>query len=180
VSEGWFTIMGVVVGGFIAWGVEAWRQRSNKKERARYAALRSVIALDNYVSETASALSPDPLSYNEGPDADFEKPMPFALPTDVDWSSLQPNLAYRILSIANRHEFGISAIEFINYVADNWAARVHRDEYFARLALDCAALAKELRDQFSLTHTTTNILNPDWDPVDQLSAILRTVKKEEE
>lgn len=173
-SEGWFTILGVFVGAILTWLINLFHRNTQRHERGRYCALRSVIALDAYVAETASHLAPDDYEQDFGPLESFQNPRPIALPNDVDWSSIDPSAAYQVLSIPNRHDRAVDSVGYIQYVADSWQARDVRDQLFAWLALDCAALSKSLRKRYALPAVVHSDLNKDWNPENVLRELLQS------
>ena len=162
-NEGMFAIYGVVVGVVLTWLGEFVRQRRTIKRRANYLAIRAVIALDAYVGKCAAALASDPPfpDPNSNPDDNFELPEKFQIPDDVDWTSVSPAVAQRILEIPQRDAEAREAVSFIWQVADGGAARDTRDEQFLEIAHDAGHIAAELRRCYSLVKAPPT----EWDPV---------------
>lgn len=162
VREGMFAIYGVVAGVALTWVGEFIRLGFERNRRARYLAIRSVIALDTFVGKCAEALTSDPeVPPNTNPDDVFDMPDTFQIPGDVDWTSISHDLAYRILSIPQRDTEAREAVSFIFRVADGAQASDTRDEYYIALGLDAANIANDLRNKYNLVKAAAG----KWDPV---------------
>lgn len=173
-NEGFFALLGVVLGGAITWLGDWIRRRGQRRERGEYCALRLVIALDAYVSQTAGTLPPDENERDYGQPESLENPQLIQLSDDVDWSAIDPKLAFRALSIPNRHADAVDTVAYIFEVADFDQARDHRDKLFSKLGLDCADLARDLRDEYGLSSRISWDPNSRWDPVQVLQEISRS------
>ncbi|MEQ9504826.1 MAG: hypothetical protein RLO80_01055 [Hyphomonas sp.] len=171
-SEGVFTLLGVLVGAALTWLINMFHHRNQRRERAAYCALRAVIALDAYVARTASHLPPDDSEQDYGLSEEFTNPSSISLPEDVDWSSIDANTAYRILSVPGRHSQAAGAVSYIRHIETVWSARAVRDELFAKLALDCVAISKSLRKHYNLPAAVPSDLNKDWNPEKVLRKLL--------
>ncbi|WP_374765255.1 hypothetical protein [Yunchengibacter salinarum] len=170
-NEGMFAIFGVVVGVVLTWLGEFIRQRCATKRRANYLAIRAVIALDAYVGTCAAELESDsPFSdHNNNPDDNFDLPGKFQIPDDVDWTSVSPAVAQRILEIPQRDAEARAAVSFIWRMADGGAACHTRDEHFLEIAHDAAQIADDLRSCYSLVKAPPT----EWDPITVLHDLKR-------
>jgi len=107
-NESLNTILAVVVGGVIAtlvpWLRESINQRQIRQKDAQYLAVRVVVVLDKFVEECARAVADNGLSFGQR-DQDGclspQVPVPkqVLLPDDVNWRSIDHDLAYDLLSI---------------------------------------------------------------------------------
>jgi hypothetical protein len=166
-SEGVIAIVATIVGAFLAFFGDSWRENRTKKRRATYLAIRTAIALDSFVESCASALSNNDDAYNqrvyEDPSISFDMPEKFQIPDDVDWTSVDLDIAYKILEIPKRDKEARAFIEFVLDVGGD--GRDARDERFLGIALDAAALAKELRCLYPIPAIPPKEGTKDWDPV---------------
>lgn len=156
-------LAGVIIGAMIAPTIDWLRRRRERHSRARYLAIRTVIALNRYVAACAEAIEDDPLPSDE---ASFETPNHPDLPSDVDWSAIKPELAYNLLSLPNRHEDAQKAVSSLfHFTLDSWGARDERDERFVELGLAASELSTELRTRYRLDAPPSL----KWDPVERLT-----------
>jgi hypothetical protein len=170
------TLVGVVIGGALTWGVEWFRLHKERSTKATYAAIRSVLALDSYINGCAISLSDTCKEAfwpkDRDPTENFTLPEKFIIPQDVDWASLPSSLSYRILSIPQRDEEARAAVSYTGGVAGGDAARSTRDERFLPLALEATETAVLLRKDFKLKEPERR----EWDPV----AIIQELTKRED
>ncbi len=161
-------VVGGCIGAGLTWIAQASITRNERKRRALYLSIRSVIALDAFVSSCASAMTSDPEPEpGQDPDNYFDLPDQPMLPDDVDWTSISHDIAYRTLIIPQRDAEAKEAVKCICGVADGLAAKETRDEYYIPLGLEAANIAGELRTKFSLTGRETGR----WDPVAELKKL---------
>ena len=167
-SEGLYAIVGVLIGGVLGWAGEYIRYRYTTRQRATYAAIRSVIALDRYVSKCALSLTESDPDYpdDQDPDDNWNLPEKVVIPEDVDWSSLSSDLAYRILVIPQRDAEAREGVNFTYGVAGGAAAKQILDEYFEEIGLDAAKCAVKLRKNFRLREHRYD----KWNPVEVIRA----------
>jgi hypothetical protein len=156
-NEGMFAIYGVIVGVCLTWIGEAIKQRNSIARRANYAAIRAVIALDAYVGHCAYALNwedPEP-PVDRDPDEFYKMPDKFQMPDDVDWTSVPPELAQRVLEIPHRDSEARQSITFYaRDLGERSFARDERDKEFLEIAHDAIEIATELRRRYSVAETT--------------------------
>ncbi|MEM1149939.1 MAG: hypothetical protein AAGI03_05195 [Pseudomonadota bacterium] len=157
-------LFGVVVGAAVTIGADWLRGRSEKGERAKYLAIRTVITLDRYVSDCASVIEPEPVPPLEHEPL-VELPPKLTLPDDVDWTSIPPDLCYRILSLPSREKSAADAVSFMGGPGGGDPADA-RDEHFTDLGLLAHAIAQDLRAAFGLEAPRRN----EWDPAESLRA----------
>jgi hypothetical protein len=100
-----------------------------------------------------------------------------SLPKDVDWKSISPELAFRIMSIDHRVEY---ADQTIRAVGDLVAAPPDYEEYFeeriaqyAEVGLAAFALANELRQTYRIPNSEVG----SWEPKVRLGKAAAGIKK---
>lgn len=161
-SEAWFAIGGVFLGGRLGWIGKYIRHRYTASQRAKYLAVRVIIALDRYVEKCAASLTEHDPDFpdDRNPDLNWNLPEKPTLPTDVDWTTLPVDLTYRVLEIPQRDAEAREAVIYAVDVADGDAGKNTMDEYFEKIALDAAACAIQLRSNYGLPQREYG----DWNP----------------
>ena len=105
---------GVLVGATLTWAKEFWRDASQKRSSAQYLAIRTVCVFDDFIDKCASVAGdngrPDASGYDR---PEVARPN-LQLPQDVDWKSINHEMAYLILSLVNRIENDNEAISYQN------------------------------------------------------------------
>lgn len=149
-GEGAFALYGAMIGAGLAWAEASIRHSRNRKVRARFLAHRLVIAIDRYVEDCVRAIhsEPHPLDHDVDPASHAPMPNPYAEPGDVDWSSVNAELAYELLSIPGRDRDARSQVHGL--AEYDSSVRSLRDELFKRLALDVDDLAVRLRREYRI------------------------------
>lgn len=143
-----FGLIGVVIGGFLTLLRDTWSEWRARRRHARYLAIRVVIALDRYVEKCADVATDDGLSQGQ-PNADGYLEEQVALPPaptfppDLDWKSIDHDLAYRLLSLSNEAE---AADRTIGFASENaFPPDLEERQYqYAKLGLAIFALTQEL------------------------------------
>lgn len=153
-GEGAFALYGAAVGAVLGFGLSglegAIRRRREKCARARYLAIRVVIAIDRFVGSCADALRAEvhPLDYDTDPETHAPMPEQYREPEGVDWSSIDNLLAFQVLSLPARdHQARLQIRDLYQYQS---GVRPLRDDLFARLALDANSLAERLRSDYGV------------------------------
>ncbi|MFB2533063.1 hypothetical protein ACEYYA_12915 [Paracoccus sp. p3-h83] len=165
-SEAVAALVGAIVGSGIVVLREWLAGKVDGRKRARYLAIRVVITLDRFVDECAIvSLDNGHLEgFREEATATTKDPSPIDFPEDVDWRSIDHQMAYDLLSLDNKlHD----ARQAINAAAD-FSSPPDYDEYFetrryryALLGLEAARLARILRDTHDLPRRTFGEWNPE-------------------
>ena len=186
-NEAIIGFIGVLLGGSLTALKDFVAHRAGRQSKGRFAAVRIICVLDQYVEKCVEVVVDDGTSYGvpAGMTQDGEEfyqpqvdcPEPPTFPNDVDWISIEPTLMYRILSLPNR------AYETDRYISgrsehacppDYQEAFEARWEGYADLGLEALSIADELRSTFKLEKISIGMGNPDWDP----AQILRDKKRQ--
>ena len=161
-------VAGVVVGAIMVWIKEwasAWR---NRKRDAQYLAIRIVCILDEYadgcieVAQDHGELLTEETG-EEGSLPSAGTPSPPLFPNDVNWKSIDHQLAYRVLTLPGKVAITERAIDFfISEVqpSDDEILEQRRFQY-AQLGLEAVAIAEQLRKGFNLPEKEDVSWNPD-------------------
>lgn len=168
--------VGVLVGVVATIGKDLVAYWIGRRNSGRYAAVRIVCILDQYVEKCVEVVGDD--GTTEGRPAgrtdsgeeyyspQVDSPEPPAFPDNIDWTSISPDLMYRILSLPNialgTERFVIAASEH-SYPPDYEELFQARWEGYADLGLEALALVDALRRKFSLRKNSIAIGNLDWD-----------------
>ena len=174
-SNAFAGFIGVLLGASIGILKDLFAYWAGRRRRGRYAAVRIICVLDQYVEKCVQVVSDDGTTqgqpggrYSSGEEyleAQVRSPEPPTFPADIDWTSLSPNLMYRVLELPNRaaetERFILGATEhsfppdFDDFFEARW-------EGYADLGLEALGIAEELRRQFKLPKSLIAIGNPDW------------------
>lgn len=175
----------VVVGAILGSGIVVMREwlagKVDSRKRAKYLAIRVVITLDRFVDQCAIVSLDDGHleGFREEATATTKDPSPIDFPEDVDWRSIDHQMAYDLLSLDNKlHD----ARQAINAAAD-FASPPDYDLYFetrryryALLGLEAARLARILRD----THDLPRRAFGEWNPESKLEETRKEIEAERE
>ena len=167
---------GTVVGATLAWVREAWTARGTRTRNATYLAIRVVCLLDQYVSDCAAVVADDgTIMGQEDPNGELDPqvPLPEApqYAMDLDWRSIDANLAYRLLSLANDIRIANDSIDGtaeMAYGPDQYLLFEAREEQYSELGLKAHQLTKELRTTYKLPSPRTPEVW-EWNPVERLT-----------
>ena len=120
-SEAVAALVGAIVGSGIVVVREWLASSADSRKRAKYLAVRVVITLDRFVDQCAVVSLDD--GYLEGnrdeATATTEAPSPISFPDDVDWRSIDHQLAYDLLSLDNKLHDAQQAINAAAAVGDD-------------------------------------------------------------
>ena len=158
-------IVGVLVGALMSFVGNALFARQQRLRQARYLAIRVVCALDPFVDTCCDIALDDGEAGENGETFPSVGSPSLALPTDVDWKSIEPDLAYRILRLGNQID---EAKQEIRWVADGFSIPPEHSEYFeerwlqyGKLGLTALYLANELREMLKLPQLATRGHDPE-------------------
>lgn len=133
------TLIAQSISGVIGIVKELWFSRRKRRWDARHLALRTILALDDYVGQcyTAAFDSPefDPrdetkFQFRDGTVPDLK------LPEDADWRLLEPRLMEDVMWLPSHHQTNTDALNSLDVFPPDW------DDYFERRAEGYAKLGK--------------------------------------
>lgn len=143
----------------------------SQSRSARYLAIRVVCRLDAYIRDCAAVVNDNGTCMGERehdgylhPQIPLPDPPDFA--TDIDWKSIDANLAYRLLSLSN--DIGV-ANDLIQGASNNASPPdfeelfEEREDQYSKLGLKAHTLAQELRSRYQIPTREFGVL--DWNPV---------------
>lgn len=168
-SEAFAAFLGAVIGSGLLLFRDGIASAFNTRKLAKYLAIRVVTTLDRFIDQCALvSLDDGYLEGNRGEaTATTETPSPVIFPDDVDWRSIDHQLAYDLLALDNKI---YDAKQAINWAAD-FSSPPDHDEYYeerrhqyAMLGLEAARLARVLRD----THDLPRRVFGEWNPETKL------------
>lgn len=168
--------IGVLLGASIGILKDLIAYWAGRRRRGRYAAVRIICVLDQYVEKCVEVVGDDGTAQGrpagltqhgeEYLEAQVTSPSPPIFPADIDWTSLNPDLMYRILALPNlaletdRFIFAASEHSFPPDFGEFFEARW---EGYADLGVEALSIAEALRREFKLSKASIAIGNPDWD-----------------
>lgn len=169
-------IAGVVVGSALAilkdWVSHLFKQR----EHGRYAAIRIIVILNEYVQKCVSVVGDDgtcegrPAGRTEQGEEYCSPqvvcPEPPAFPGDLDWRSIDFKLMYRILSLSSTAQDTdryINAASEHSFPPDYDEVFSARQNGYAHLGLEAINIIKGLRKEFDLPEQPRKFWEWGWD-----------------
>lgn len=161
-------LLGVLIGAGITW-IQAYdTNRRTTAKRARYLAIRIIIVLDKFVEDCVDTIRDDGLSYgqrtSEGHlEPQVKAPGPPEFPEDVDWTSIDQELMYQLLSLPSEVEEADRMIHFTNTISfppdwEDWFDE--RRFHYSRLGLMAYKLSEDLCDKYKIRKKIYNDFNP--------------------
>ena len=165
----WITALaGVVLGAALSWMATAVQGARARRRAAGYISRRLVIALDELVVGSARVVNDSRDIGDDTYDYEYHWHLPerLALPTDGDWTSLDPTEADGAMRLAVRVELALQDIRVAAHY-DSDAAGEAVDDHFSRIGLDADELATLLRSRYRIA---ARQLIGEWDPVSELEA----------
>lgn len=179
--------VGVVIGVVATIGKDVVSYWIGRRNAGRYAAVRIVCVLDQYVEKCVAVVGDDGTmegrpaglthSGEEYYDPQVASPEPPDFPDDIDWISIDPDLMYRVLALPNltlgTERFVVAAAEH-SFPPDYAEVFQARWEGYADLGLEALSITTALRRKFNLPEPSIEIGDPEWD-----SASFFREKKEE-
>lgn len=141
---------------FVTWWSHLQTVRQDREEQtrlAKYLAAKLVTLLDGFIADCGAYVLDDGTPDQDGilsPTTDEPK---FALPTDVDWRSIDPTMMYRAMSLPNEIRFAVEAISWYIEIAgppDYEEIFEARKQHFSKVGLLALSLADDLRQKFSI------------------------------
>lgn len=175
-SDALIGLAGVVVGVLAALGKDVVSYWAGRRNAGRYAAVRIICVLDEYVEKCVEVVHDDGTSqgrpagrFDSGEEyysAQVDSPPPPVFADDIDWTSISPDLMYRVLALPNlavRTERFISDASEHSYPPDYGEFFRARWEGYADLGLEALSIATVLRRQFNLPLTSMEAGHHNWD-----------------
>lgn len=155
--EAFFVLLGTTVGTLVTSTVpfiQSWYlNRKDREKHAHYLAIRVVIALRQYLYKCWLVTQDDGLAQGQR-DSDgclvpqAKDPGPIVYPEDIDWKSIDPKLAYKLLSLQPSAESAdrmiSAAIEFGDGPPDYKDIFEERHLQYSMIGLKVLALENEL------------------------------------
>lgn len=167
---------GVLVGIMATIGKDVVSHWIGKRNAGRYAAVRIVCILDQYVEKCVEVAADDGTSEGrpagrtssgeEYYSAQIDSPEPPAFPEDIDWTSISPDLMYRVLALPN---LAVETERFVRGASEHSCPPDYAEffqarwEGYAALGLETIEIIAALRRTFGLPKPSIAIGNPDWD-----------------
>jgi hypothetical protein len=144
--EHFIGFLGVVVGAGIAWFREWWVEKRTRQRQASYLAIRVICILDKFIDECGD------FGVDDGGDFGDRVPSPSSpkFPDDVDWKSIDPELAYRIIALPDEVSQIASFLAGLSQVADDYEYSKERQLRFSRLGLKTHHTVENLRQTFGI------------------------------
>jgi hypothetical protein len=115
------TVLGTgIVSGLTTLAVDYFRGRSGRKRNRTYLCIRIATALEAYAINCAELLEAADAHYGQTQTPlIISLPDPPSYPEDVDWHSVDPTIAYRIMSFLNEREAQAAEARFVNHFEGN-------------------------------------------------------------
>lgn len=155
-SEAVFGLVGVILGSVISiFG--SWFLMCCKRERdARHLASRITYQLDEYVLRCVHvAHDYGPNEPDDGSVTDKSPPSPPVYPNDVDWSSIDDNLMYRILALPCKAQYVhiiVSTAFYNSSQVDIEDAVEEQQLRYSELGIEAYEITKILRNTYRIPH----------------------------
>lgn len=164
-----FGLIGVIVGSFLSW-IQTWHSTKKEREKsAHYLAIRIVISLRQYIYKCWLVAVDDGLCLGER-DSDgclspqAQDPGPISFPEDIDWKSIDANLAYKLLSLQPMAEAAdraiASSIEFSDGPPDYDEVFEERHYQYSKIGILVIELEAQVCNLFNLPSETHEQWNP--------------------
>lgn len=150
-------LIGVLVGWLIAVplkrGTSRTQARAKHDAAARDLAVRTVLALDDFVGGCYAAAHDEP-EFNPADPGDFilhtDDPT-LILPRDPNWALLKPELIDEVIWLPNRLRNAVEALESLDISSPDFGDYFeHRSEEFSRLGLRALDLMEALSAAYSV------------------------------
>lgn len=143
-------VTGAIIGAGLTWLQVVVHHRRERSGGAKYLAIRVVIAIDQFLDNCVAAVLADldPLDDRTDPEKFSPLPDAYVEPDDVDWSSIDRELARELLLIPVRDR---QLPAHLRAVAQHDSAiRGLRDRLLKPLSVDVNALAERLRRDYGV------------------------------
>jgi hypothetical protein len=172
--------VGVIVGSILATAKDLLLDWVKHKRNRNYAAVRIVTLLDVFIDQCRDVAfdpgEPDFSQHGEGElSPSINDPESPTFPDDIDWQTLNPQLAYRILSLPALYSAAKSAIGQVDYGPPDHEEYFEERRYqFAKLGRVAMGIVRDLRVASGLSERAAD--KEEWSAKNTLPEI---VQKEE-
>ncbi len=169
--------VGVIVGSVLATVKDLLLDWVRHKRNRNHAAVRVVTLLDVFIDQCRDVAfdtgEPDYSQHDEGElGPSINDPDSPIFPDDIDWQALDPQLAYRILSLPALYSAAKSAIGQADHGPPDHAEYFEERRYqFAKLGRVALCIVKDLRVASGLSERTAD--NEEWSAKNTLPDIVR-------
>lgn len=141
-SDVWIVLIGVSAGWALSVFTPAVTQRLARKHRRRVLALHVCAILDVFIADCQAAIDDE----GQWPDGTrhYSVPMPTGpqFPAEVDWTSIDPKLANRILSLP----LSTTRADWLLHAEAEFAQQPMHEEGFAARREQCFKLLRQASD----------------------------------
>jgi len=180
-KEAFIGFIGVIVGSMLSW-LQSWYSAKKEHEKnAHYLAIRVVIALRQYIYKCWLVSVDDGLNLGQRakdgclvPQA--KDPGPIVYPEDIDWKSIDPKIAYKLLSLqplAESADRAIStAIEFSDGPPDYENIFEERYLQYCQIGLEVIKLENEICKIYNIPIDNSE----NWNPKESFAETLKKVE----
>lgn len=178
-TEAVFGLIGVLIGSGITWYQSYYTNKHSEIKNAKYLAIRVVCILDKFIEECAEVVNDDGLCMgqknSEGcREAQVKHPSVLLFPDEVDWTSIDHELMYKLLSFSSDIVSASKIIDFTLEISgppdfEEWYEE--RIFHYATFGLHAIDLADQLSKNYAIKKKTYN----DWNPKNELERELKTV-----
>lgn len=182
-NEALIGFVGVIIGALTSWAQSWWLHKQDVNRNAQYLAIRVVNSLREYTYKCWLVAVDDGL-YQGQPDSEgclspqAKDPGPIFYPDDIDWKSINPKLAYRLLSLPSKAESAdrsiSEAIEFCSGPPDYVEVFEERHMQYSLIGLEVISLEKELCKSFGLPQEK---YLEEWNPAECFENSIKEVKE---
>jgi hypothetical protein len=180
-SEAIAAFLGAVIGSTVTAGGDWIAYRFTTRQRAAYLTIRVVNELDPFVDKCALVAIDDGALSRGLPDriVDIETPEAPRFPDDLDWRSIDPQIAFNLLSLNNkleqaRRDVGL-AMEYAETENDLDQYYDTRRNAFAKLGIEAAEIGRGLRETYGLPRRSFDR----WNPEEELKSVRASFEKKE-
>ncbi|NTI03176.1 hypothetical protein G6K88_14220 [Agrobacterium rhizogenes] len=113
-------IFSALASSALSWIGDLVRSRYRRKDGRTYLCMRIAATLEAYAINCAESLEAAEAHYGQTKiPAILSLPDPPVYPEDVDWHSLEPDIAYRVMSFLNEREAQAAAARYVEHFEGN-------------------------------------------------------------
>jgi hypothetical protein len=171
-SEPLWTLIGVVIGAFIPVLKDFMFDRGKRIRLSTYAAIRIVCVLDDYVDDCIGIVTDEgELNQEHERTISAKRPVLASFATDIDWQSIDPNLAYRTLSFSSCIDAAKKAIAW----SSEMSSPPDHDEFYEEQRFQYAQLGKiafDIASEFRSNYSLPSKYYDDWNSLDILDNVI--------
>lgn len=175
--------IGVIVGSIVPWLQSLHSAKNERDKHAHYLAIRVIIALRQYTYACWLVAVDDGLNQGER-DIDgclvpqAKDPGPIVYPNDIEWKSIDAQLAYDLLSLQLDAESAdrsiAAAIEFTDGPPDYEDIFEERHSQYSKIGLKVIDLENRLCKKFEIPLEDKN---SNWSPLEDFNNAIKKVEQ---